>query len=160
MTDDLIEAARRYEFPGPLPRPPARHTAIVACMDARFEPARLFGFALGDAHVIRNAGGAITDDTLRSLTVSQRVMGTTDVVLVHHTGCGMLSFDDAAFRRQIEEETGIRPHWTAESFSDVDTDVRQSIRRIHLSPFLPHTDRVRGFVYDVETGQVREIVSS
>ncbi len=127
-------------------------------MDARLDPAKVFGFKEGDAHVIRNAGGAVTDDAIRSLTISQRLLGTTEIVLVHHTGCGMLTFSEDAFRSDLERETGIRPTWSAETFGDLEADVRQSIRRVTSSPFIPHTDHVRGFVYDVDTGKVSEVL--
>jgi carbonic anhydrase len=157
-TDELLEATAHYDFPGTLPLPPARGVAIVACMDARLDPAKVFGLNEGDAHVIRNAGGAVTDDTIRSLAISQRLLGTTEIVLVHHTGCGMLTFTDDEFRHDIERETGIRPTWAAETFGDIDMDVRQSIKRVTSSPFIPHIDQVRGFVYDVDTGRVTEVL--
>jgi carbonic anhydrase len=158
-TDDFVTANADYAFPGPLPLPPARQVAIVACMDARLDPAKVFGFHEGDAHVIRNAGGAVTDDAIRSLAISQRLLGTREIVLVHHTDCGMLTFSDDEFRRSIEDETGVRPAWAAEAFPDVEADVRQSIARIKASPFVPHTDNVRGFVYDVDNGRVTEVAA-
>jgi carbonic anhydrase len=157
-TDELLDATAHYDFPGPLPLPPARGVAVVACMDARLDVAKVFGLQEGDAHVIRNAGGAVTDDTIRSLAISQRLLGTTEVVLVHHTGCGMLTFNDDDFRQGIERETGIRPTWSAETFGELEADVRQSIKRVTTSPFVPHTDHVRGFVYDVDTGRVTEVL--
>ncbi len=157
-TDELLEATGHYDFPGALPLSPSRGVAVVACMDARLDPAKVFGFKEGDAHVIRNAGGAVTDDAIRSLTISQRLLGTTEIVLVHHTGCGMLTFSEDAFRSDLERETGIRPTWSAETFGDLEADVRQSIRRVTSSPFIPHTDHVRGFVYDVDTGKVSEVL--
>jgi carbonic anhydrase len=126
-------------------------------MDARLNPYGLLGLREGDAHVIRNAGGVVTDDEIRSLAISQRLLGTEEIVLIHHTDCGMLTFKDDDFRRQIHEDTGIKPEWAAEAFDDLDEDVRQSIARIKASPFIPHTDEVRGFVFDVATGRLREV---
>lgn len=140
-----------------LPAPPGKRVAIVACMDARLNPYGLLGLSEGDAHVIRNAGGVISEDAIRSLAISQRLLGTQEVMLIHHTGCGMLSFHDDDFRSQIEQETGIKPAWAAEAFDDLEGDVRQSIARLQASPFIPHKDKIRGFVYHVETGQLREI---
>jgi carbonic anhydrase len=131
--------------------------AVVACMDARLNPTGLLGLKEGDAHVIRNAGGVITDDAIRSLAISQRLLGTEEVMLIHHTDCGMLTFKDDDFRRQVEEDTGVKPTWAAETFDDLDGDVRQSIARIKASPFIPKKDGVRGFVYDVENGSLREV---
>ena len=142
---------------GSLPMPPGRRFAVGTCMDARLDPAKFLGLEEGDAHVIRNAGGAVTDDAIRSLAISQRLLGTEEIILIHHTGCGMLTFTDDEFRRSIEQDTGIKPAWAAEAFSDLDGDVRQSIARIKASPFLPHKDAVRGFVYEVETGRLREV---
>ncbi len=160
VTDEFVEANRAYvaQFDkGELPLPPARRTAVLACMDARLDPAKALGLEEGDAHVIRNAGGVATPDAIRSLAISQRLLGTREIVLIHHTDCGMLTFSDDDFRQGIEAETGQRPEWAAEAFPDVDQDVRQSIQRIRRSPFIPHTDQVRGFVYHVETGELREI---
>ena len=159
VTDDLLANNAEYaaSFSGPLPMPPGKGVAVLACMDARLDVYRLLGLQEGDAHVIRNAGGVVTDDEIRSLAISQRLLGTREIVLIHHTDCGMLTFNDDAFRHQIEEETGIRPSWAAEAFSDLDADLRQSMHRIKSSPFLPHTDSVRGFVYDVKTGRLREV---
>ena len=131
--------------------------AIVACMDARLNPYGLLGLSEGDAHVIRTAGGVVTDDEIRSLAISQRLLGTEEIMLIHHTDCGMLTFGDDEFRQDIQRETGIKPEWPAETFDDLDEDVRQSIARIKASPFIPKTDSVRGFVYDVETGRLREV---
>jgi carbonic anhydrase len=159
-TDQLLENAQGYAArfdKGDLPLPPGRRVAIVACMDARLNPYGLLGLSEGDAHIIRNAGGAVTPDVIRSLAISQRLLGTEEIVLIHHTGCGMLTFDDDEFRSAIEKDTGIRPEWPAEAFSDLDADVRQSIARIKTSPFIPRTDLVRGFVYEVETGKLREV---
>jgi carbonic anhydrase len=159
-TDELLRNAESYAAgfdKGDLPLPPARKVAVIACMDARVNPYGILGLTEGDAHVIRNAGGVVTDDAIRSLAISQRLLGTEEIVLIHHTECGMLTFTDDEFRRQVEEDTGIRPSWAAESFPDLDGDVRQSIARIKASPFIPRTDAVRGFVYDVHSGELREV---
>jgi carbonic anhydrase len=126
-------------------------------MDARLDPNAVLGLQEGDAHVIRNAGGVVTDDAIRSLAISQRLLGTEEVVLIHHTGCGMLTFDDDEFKRSIQDEVGIKPTWSAESFGDLEEDVRQSVARIRASPFIPRKDSIRGFVYEVETGRLREV---
>jgi carbonic anhydrase len=160
VTDELLQNNARYAEAfdkGDLPIPPAKRLAVVACMDARLHVGRLLGLQEGDAHIIRNAGGVVTDDEIRSLAISQRLLGTNEIILIHHTGCGMLTFKDDEFRGQIEKETGIRPEWAAEAFADLDEDVRQNIARIKASPFLPHKDSVRGFVYEVETGRLREV---
>ena len=160
VADELIESNRTYAdsfMKGDLPLPPARKVAVVACMDARLDPARMLGLEEGDAHVIRNAGGVVTDDAIRSLTISQTLLGTEEIVLIHHTDCGMLTFTDDELRGRIERETGIKPTWAPEAFADLDADVRQSIARIQASPFIPHRDRVRGFVYEVENGRLREV---
>jgi carbonic anhydrase len=160
VTDELLANNEAYaaEFGGLLPLPPARQLAVVACMDARLNVYGLLGLQEGESHVIRNAGGAVTDDTIRSLAISQRLLGTREIILIHHTECGMLTFTDDGFKAAIEEETGIRPPWAAEAFSDLDEDVRQSINRIRTSPFVPVKDSVRGFVFDVSTGKLREVV--
>ena len=161
VTDELLANAEKYAATfdkGHLPLPPARHIAIVACMDARLNPYGLLGLSEGDAHVIRNAGGVITADELRSLAISQRLLGTKEIILIHHTDCGMLTFTDDEFRAQILAETGIKPAWAPEAFNDLDTDVRQSIARIKAEPAIPHKNAVRGFVYDVATGTLREVV--
>ena len=158
--DDLLANNERYAAgfdQADLPAAPARRTAVVACMDARLDVYRALGLSEGDAHVIRNAGGVVTDDAIRSLAISQRLLGTEEIVLIHHTGCGMLTFTDDEFRAAVEQDTGIRPQWSPESFGDLDADVRQSIARIRASPFIPHKDAVRGFVYEVETGRLREV---
>ncbi|BCY14162.1 carbonic anhydrase [Actinoplanes sp. L3-i22] len=159
-TDELLANAERYAatFGGPLPLPPAQHVAVLACMDARLDPQAVLGLKEGDAHVIRNAGGVVTADALRSLAISQRLLGTTEIILLHHTDCGMLTFTDDQFKASIEAEVGIRPQWAAEAFPDLDTDVRQSIRRIQADPFIPHRDAIRGFVFDVTTGKLTEVV--
>jgi carbonic anhydrase len=142
---------------GDLALPPAKKVAVIACMDARLDVWGALGLDVGDAHVIRNAGGVVTDDAIRSLAISQRLLGTEEIILIHHTGCGMLTFTDDAFKRTIQDEVGIKPEWAAEAFDDLDEDVRQSIARIKTSPFLPRRDSVRGFVYDVSTGALREV---
>ena len=160
VTDELLANNERYAAAfdrGELPMPPAKKVAVVACMDARLIPTRVLGLQEGDAHVIRNAGGVITDDTIRSLAISQRLLGTEEIILIHHTDCGMLTFSDDEFRRSIEEDTGIKPEWAAEAFGDLDEDVKQSAARIKASPFLPHKDAIRGFVYDVKIGRLREV---
>jgi carbonic anhydrase len=159
VTDELLQNAHRFAEgfdQGDLPMPPAAHVAVVACMDARLNPQITLGLALGDAHVIRNAGGVVTDDVIRSLAISQRLLGTTEIILVHHTDCGMLTFRDDELKDQITADTRIRPPFALEAFPDVDDDVRQSIARIQASPFVPHKN-VRGFVYDVEKGTLREV---
>jgi carbonic anhydrase len=140
-----------------IPRNPARKLAVVACMDARLDVFATLGLQLGDAHVIRNAGGVVTDDTIRSLTISQRQLGTERIVLVHHTDCGMLSFTEDEFRRDLLNDTGMKPPWAVEAFTDLAADLRQSMARIRQSPFLPHRDDVRGYVYDVDTGELHEL---
>jgi carbonic anhydrase len=158
-TDELLANNQRYAdgFTGPLPLPPAKGLAVVACMDARLNLYALLGLEEGQAHVIRNAGGAVTDDGIRSLAISQRLLGTREIILIHHTDCGMLTFTDDDFRAAIQADTGIRPAWSAEAFSDLDADVRQSIARIKASPFVPYKDSVRGFVFDVATGKLNEV---
>jgi carbonic anhydrase len=159
-TDDLLANAQRYADlfdKGSLPMPPAKHVAVVACMDARLNTTGLLGLLEGDAHVIRNAGGVVTDDVVRSLAISQRLLGTREIVLVHHTDCGMLTFKDDEVKAQIEADTGLRPQFALEAFPDVEADVRQSMARIQASPFIPHKDQVRGFVYDVTSGRLNEV---
>ncbi len=158
-TDEYLANNARYAetFSGPLPLPPSRQVAVVACMDARLNVYALLGLADGEAHVIRNAGGVVTDDEIRSLAISQRLLGTREIILIHHTDCGMLTFTDDEFKAGIQDETGIKPSWSAEAFSDLDTDLRQSLARITASPFVPVKDSVRGFVFDVSTGQLREV---
>jgi carbonic anhydrase len=160
VTDDLLANNARYaeSFSGPLPLPPAKKLAVIACMDARLDVYAILGLQPGESHVIRNAGGVVTDDEIRSLTISQRLLGTEEIILIHHTDCGMLTFTDDEFKRSIQDDTGIKPEWAAESFADLDEDVRQSIARIKASPFVPHTDSVRGFVFDVATGKLNEVV--
>ncbi len=158
-TDEYLANNARYAqtFTGPLPMPPARQVAVVACMDARLNIYAILGLEDGQAHVIRNAGGVITDDEIRSLAISQRLLGTREIILIHHTDCGMLTFSDDDFRRSIRDETGIKPPWAAEAFGDLDEDVRQSVARIEASPFVPHRDAIRGFVFDVATGKLSEV---
>ena len=146
VIDELVANNEAYASrfdKGSLPLPPAKKVAVVACMDARLDPAGTLGLTEGDAHVIRNAGGVVTDDEIRSLAISQRLLGTEEIILIHHTDCGMLTFGDDEFRLAIQEETGIKPEWAAETFSDLDEDVRQSVGRIHASPFIPRKDNVR-----------------
>ena len=159
ITDEYLENNTRYAstFSGPLPLPPAKHVAVVACMDARLNLYAALGLNDGEAHVIRNAGGVVTADEIRSLAISQRLLGTREIILIHHTDCGMLTFTDDAFKRVIEQETGVKPEWAAESFNDIDADVRQSIARIKASPFIPHKDSIRGFVFDVGSGKLLEV---
>jgi carbonic anhydrase len=161
VTDEYLANNERYAqgFTGPLPLPPSRHVAVVACMDARLDVYRVLGLAEGEAHVIRNAGGVITDDEIRSLAISQRLLGTKEILLIHHTDCGMLTFTDDAFAQQLAEDTGIKPSWAGESFADLDEDVRQSLRRIEASPFITRHESLRGFVFDVATGRLREVSS-
>jgi carbonic anhydrase len=160
VTDELLANAERYAASfdkGDLPLPPARGIAILACMDARLNVYGLLGLHEGDAHVIRNAGGVVTADERRSLAISQRLLGTREIILIHHTDCGMLTFTDDAFKESIRAETGIKPDWSAESFVDLEEDVLQSVARIKADPIIPHRDTVRGFVYEVETGRLREV---
>ena len=159
-TDELLRNNERYTNSfdkRDLPMPPAKQIAIVTCMDARLSPYVMLGLSEGDAHVIRNAGGVITDDEIRSLMISQRLLGTREVMLIHHTDCGMLTFSDEELREQIQQEVGIKPHFPLETFADLEEDVRQSIKRIEASPFIPHKDSVRGFIYEVENGHLREV---
>ena len=161
ITDELLANNKTYVEgfdKGDLPLPPAKKVAVLACMDARLNVYGALGLEEGDAHVIRNAGGVVTDDEIRSLAISQRLLGTEEIILIHHTDCGMLTFTDDDFKKGIQDETGIKPHWSAESFTDLDEDVRQSVARIKASPFIPKTESVRGFVYDVETGALREVI--
>jgi carbonic anhydrase len=159
-TDEYLTNNRGYAatFTGPLPLPPSKHVAVLACMDARLDVYRLLGLGDGESHVIRNAGGVVTDDEIRSLAISQRLLGTREIILIHHTDCGMLTFTDDAFKAGIAEEVGVKPPWSPESFTDLGADVRQSIARIRNSPYIPYTDQVRGFVFDVATGLLDEVV--
>jgi carbonic anhydrase len=159
-TDDLLRNNEAYAESfdkADLPLPPAKKVAVVACMDARLNPYGILGLQEGDAHIIRNAGGVVTDDEIRSLAISQRLLGTEEVILIHHTDCGMLTFTDDEFKAAIQKDTGIKPEWAVEAFPDLEEDVRQSIARVKASPFVPKKDAVRGFVYEVETGRLREV---
>jgi carbonic anhydrase len=162
VTDEYLKNNEAYAatFTGPLPLPPSKHVAVVACMDARLDVYRILGLGDGEAHVIRNAGGVITDDEIRSLAISQRLLGTKEIILIHHTDCGMLTFTDDEFKRAIQDETGIKPEWAAEAFSDPEEDVRQSLRRIEASPFVTKHESLRGFVFDVATGRLNEVATS
>jgi carbonic anhydrase len=159
VTDQLLENSKSYAESfekGDLPLPPAKKVAVLACMDARLIPTRVLGLNEGDAHVIRNAGGVVTDDEIRSLAISQNLLGTEEIILIHHTDCGMLTFTDEEFKAQLREATGRAPDWNSEAFSDLDENVRESMGRITDSPFIPHKN-VRGFVYDVKDGSLREV---
>ncbi|NHE63081.1 carbonic anhydrase [Rhodococcus sp. D-46] len=160
VTDEYLQnnAAYAEQFTGPLPLPPSKHVAVLACMDARIDVYRVLGIKEGESHVIRNAGGVVTDDEIRSLAISQRLLGTTEIILIHHTDCGMLTFTDDDFKRSIQDEIGIKPDWAAESFPDIDEDVRQSLKRIENSPFVTATTSLRGFVFDVATGKLNEVL--
>ena len=160
ITDELLAnnaAYARYFTSGELPMPPGKKVAVLACMDARLNVYGALGLREGDAHVIRNAGGVVTDDAIRSLVISQRLLGTREIILIHHTDCGMLTFRDDEVKATVEADTGVRPPFALEAFTDPEQDVRQSIRRITASPFVPHRDSVRGFVYEVATGKLREV---
>jgi carbonic anhydrase len=160
VTDELLrnnETYARSFKKGGLPLPPAKHVAVLACMDARLDVHKILGLAEGDAHVIRNAGGVATDDAIRSLLISQRLLGTNEIILIHHTDCGMLTFKDDEVKRQIESELGVRPPFALEAFGDLAGDVKQSIARIYASPFIPNKSSVRGFIYDVRTGHLSEV---
>ena len=159
VTDELLANNARYAetFSGPLPLPPSRQLAVLACMDARLNVYAILGLNDGEAHVIRNAGGVVTQDEIRSLAISQRLLGTQEIILIHHTDCGMLTFTDDGFKDTVQKDTGIRPPWAAEAFPDLEEDVRQSVARIKADPFVVHKDRVRGFVFDVATGMLTEV---
>jgi len=160
VTDELVRNNQTYAGSfkkGDLPLPPAKHVAVLACMDARLDVHKILGLQEGDAHIIRNAGGAATDDAIRSLAISQRLLGTKEIILIHHTDCGMLTFHDDDLKRKIEEETGIRPAFALEAFASLEDDVKQSIARIKASPFIPNKSSVRGFVYDVRSGKLNEV---
>jgi carbonic anhydrase len=160
VTDELLANNAEYAatFTGPLPLPPAKHVAVLACMDARINVYGVLGLKEGEAHVIRNAGGVVTEDEIRSLAISQRLLGTEEIILIHHTDCGMLTFTDDEFKKSIQADVGVKPAWAAEAFGDLDEDVRQSIARIRNSPFVPKKDSVRGFVFDVATGKLAEVL--
>jgi carbonic anhydrase len=159
VIDELLARNKKYAvtFPGPAPLPPALRLAVVACMDSRLDVHGALGLSIGDAHVIRNGGGVVTDDVIRSLVISQRLLGTREIILIHHTDCGMVKFTDDELKAEIERDTGIRPPWAMEAFTDLDADVVQSIARLKASPFVPYTDKVRGFVFEIETGLLREV---
>lgn len=162
VTDQYLKNNEIYasQFNGPLPLPPAKHIAVLACMDAQINVYAALGIQEGESHVIRNAGGVVTEDEIRSLAISQRLLGTKEIILIHHTDCGMLTFTDDEFKGGIHAEVGVKPAWAAEAFSDLDAEVKQSINRIKQSPFIPHKDSVRGFVFDVATGRLREVVAN
>jgi carbonic anhydrase len=157
--DELVANNGRYaaQFAGPVPAPPAKRLAVLTCMDARLDLFGMLGLANGDAHIIRNAGGVVTDDAIRSLAISQRLLGTEEIVLVHHTDCGLLRVSDEQFSQEIRDDVGIEPPWTAEAFADLDEHLRQSVARVKASPFLPRRESVRGFVFDVATGRLTEV---
>jgi carbonic anhydrase len=160
VIDDLLKNNEEYGrsfAKGGLPLPPAKPVAIVACMDARLDVHKILGLEEGDAHVIRNAGGVVTDDAIRSLVISQRLLGTREILLIHHTDCGMLTFTDEELKQQIQQEVGIRPPFALEAFPNLEEDVRQSLARLKATPFIPHKDTVRGFIYDVKTGHLNEV---
>jgi carbonic anhydrase len=159
VTDHLLEHNREYtrDYTPDQPLPPRLKLAVVACMDSRLDVFAMLGLAIGDAHIIRNAGGVVTDDVVRSLVISQRKLGTEEVILVHHTDCGALTFTDDQLRAELLEETGQKPSWSPESFQDLDADLRQSIERVRTNPFIPRRDQIRGFVFDVHTGALREV---
>ncbi len=159
-TDELLLNNESYASgfdKGDLSLPPAKKVAVVACMDARLLPSRVLGLEEGDAHVIRNAGGVITDDEIRSLSISQHLLGTEEIILIHHTDCGMLTFTEDQFAERLEASAGQRPSWSAETFEHLDENVRASIAKVRDSPFVPHKESIRGFVYEVETGRLREV---
>src|SRR3712207_5075588 len=161
VTDELLRNAEQYAESfdkGELPLPPAKKVAVVACMDARLIPSRILGLEEGDAHIICNAGGVITADEIRSLSISQRLLGTEEIILIHHTDCGMLTFTDDEFRQQLQRDTGLKPTWSPETFTDLEGDLRQSMARIRASPFIPNKSSVRGFVFDVATGKLNEVL--
>jgi carbonic anhydrase len=159
-TDDFLGNNARYarRFGGPRAFWPPKGVAVIACMDARVDVSAILGLRPGEAYVIRNAGGVVTDDEIRSLSISQRLLGTREVILIHHTECGMLTFTDDQFKRAVQDETGIKPPWSTEAFTDLAEDVRQSRARIRASPFIPYKDAIRGFILDVATGVLNEVV--
>lgn len=161
IIDELLKNNEEYASTfdkGDLPIPPGKHIAVVTCMDARLSPYVMLGLNEGEAHVIRNAGGVITEDEIRSLVISQRLLGTQEIMLIQHTDCGMLTFSDDEVKQQIYDDVGIKPSFALESFSDLDENIRQSIARIVSNPFIPNKENIRGFVYEVETGRLREVV--
>jgi carbonic anhydrase len=163
VTDELLENAKTYAAgfdQGDLALPPSKKVAVLACMDARLNPYAVLGLSEGEAHVIRNAGGIVSDDAIRSLAISQNLLGTEEIILIHHTDCGMLTFTDEELAQKLEQETGERPEWRAHAFADLEQDVRDGIAAIKASPFIPKKDSVRGFVYDVKTGELREVTGN
>ena len=160
VTNEYLKNNETYAatFSGPLPLPPSKHVAVLACMDARLDVSRALGIAEGESHVIRNAGGVVTDDEIRSLAISQHLLGTQEIILIHHTDCGMLTFTDDQLADKLQAETGQRPTWPAESFTSLEDDVRKSLKRITDSPFVPKKDSVRGFIFDVATGKLEEVL--
>ena len=158
--DDYVKNNKEYALThlGGRPVRPARQVAIVACMDSRMKIFPMLGLGDGEAHVVRNAGGVVTDDVVRSLAISQRLLGTREIMLIHHSDCGMQKTTEDEFKGAIEADTGIRPPWAVESFGDAAQDVRQSIGRLKASPFIPHKDGIRGFVFDVDTGKLSEVI--
>jgi carbonic anhydrase len=159
-TDDLLrnnEAFAEGFASGGLQAAPAKRVAVLSCMDARVIPSRILGLEPGDAHIVKNAGGVVTDDAIRSLAISQHLLGTEEIVLIHHTDCGMLGFTDDELESKLESETGERPSWRGGAFSDLEQDLRDSIQALRASPFIPRKDSIRGFVYDVETGRLAEV---
>lgn len=160
VTEELLRNAEAYAESfdkGHLPLPPGKKTAVLACMDARLNPYGVLGLSEGEVHVIRNAGGVVNDEAIRSLAISQHLLGTEEIILIHHTDCGMLTFTDDQFAEKLEQEAGQRPHWPAQSFTDIEADVRSAIEKIKASPFVPKTDQIRGFVYDVKSGRLNEV---
>jgi carbonic anhydrase len=160
QTDELLDNARSYAEAfdkADLAMPPAKSVAVLACMDARVVPSRILGLKEGEAHILRNAGGVVTDDAIRSLAISQILLGTQEIILIHHTDCGMLTFTDDELADKLEQETGQRPDWRGEAFADLEGNVRESIARLRESPFIPNKESIRGFVYDVKTGELREV---
>jgi carbonic anhydrase len=160
VIDGLLERNEQYAASfdkGDLAKAPAKRLAVLACMDARIQVSKILGLEEGDAHIIRNAGGVVTDDAIRSLAISQRLLGTKEIILISHTDCGMLTFTDGDFRQQLKEATGEEPGWSAEAFDDLDHNLLDSIEKIKSNPFIPHSDNVRGFIYEIESGRLREL---
>jgi carbonic anhydrase len=159
ITNELLERNREYAavHKTDRPLPPRLRVAVVACMDSRLDVFAMLGLDIGDAHIIRNAGGVVTDDVIRSLVISQRRLGTEEVVLIHHTDCGALTYTDNELRAELLRDVGQKPTWSPESFTDLDVDLHQSLERVRTSPFIPRRDQVRGFVFDVHTGVLREV---
>ena len=160
VIDDCLEHNQEFvrTFAGPMPLVPARHLAVVSCMDSRIDVFACLGLGLGEAHVIRNAGGVVTDDVLRSLAISQRKLKTREIIVIHHTECGLQTFTDEAFKDELEQETGTRPTWEEKCFTEVDASVHESVQMLHDSPFLADVEHIRGFVFEVATGALREVL--